>query len=234
MRVLVPVLGCILIAAKATLACSVVEVVETVPSSPNVRLTVVKDGTPREDATLVVRLQVNAQVVGSALKTDRRGNAELRNLVPGTYCVTAAADPKLGAVLCLMVSKGNVRKRSEFTLKLAPLPPSPPTLAEQLAEAAKSPPEARARAFEGIVTDVMGASISHAEIVVYALRSGKEPNLIKLEADEAGRFNVQLGPGNFAAAFRSPGFRTRFVGFTIGPNESQELAPIVLQVGSCT
>jgi hypothetical protein len=234
MRVFTPVLGGLLIAAKATIACSVVEVVETHPSSSNVRLTVLKEGTPSENATLVVNLQFDAQQVGPPLKTDNRGNAELRSLAPGTYCVTVAADPKLGAVLCLIVSKGNARKRSKFTLNLAPLPPPPPTLAEQLAETAKTPPEARARAFEGIVTDVTGASISHAEIVVYALRPGKEPSLIKLEADEAGRFNVPLGPGNFAAAFRSPGFRTRFVGFTIGPDESQGLARIVLQVGSCT
>jgi hypothetical protein len=234
MRILAPVLGCLLIAAKATLACSVVEVVETHPSSPNVRLTVLKDGIPHGNATLVVRLQASAQQVGPPLKTDNRGNAELRNLTPGTYCVTAAADPRLGAVLCLVVSKGNDRKRSEFTLKLVPLPLPPPTLAEQLAEAAKSPPQARARKFEGIVTDVTGASIPRARIVVYVSRSGKEPTVVSLEADDAGRFYVSLSQGNYTAAFQSPGFKTRLMSFAIGPDESQELAPIVLQVGTCT
>jgi hypothetical protein len=234
MRALAPVLGCLLIAAKATIACSVVQVVETLPSSPNVRLTVLKDGTPQQNATLVVSLQINAQQVGPPLRTDPRGSAELRNLAPGTYCITATADPRLGADLCLVISKGHDRERSEFSLKLAPLPPPPPTLAEQLEQAAKSPLQARARKFEGIVTDVAGASIPHAGIVVYVVRSGKEPNLIRLDADLEGRFSLPLSPGNYTAAFQSPGFKTRLVGFAIGLEESQELAPIVLQVASCT
>ncbi len=196
MRTLVPALGCLLVAAKASIACSVVRVVETLPSSPNVRLTVLKDNTPQQNATLVVSLQINAQQVGPPLKTDARGSAELRNLAPGTYCITATADPRLGADLCLVVSKGRDRERSEFSLKLTPLPPPPPTLAEH--------------------------------------RAGKEPILIKLEAGEDGRFFVPLSPGKYTAAFQSPGFTTLLVGFAIGAEESQELAPIVLQVGSCT
>jgi hypothetical protein len=234
MRVLAPLLNCLLIAAKATLACTVVEVVETHPSSPNVRLTVLRDGIPQGDATLVVRLQSNAQEVGPPLTTDKRGNAELRNMAPGTYCVTAAADPRLGASLCLVVSKGQDGKRSEFSLKLLPLPPPPPTLAEQLEQTSKSPLQVRARKFEGTVTDVTGASIPHVRIVVYVPRSGTELNLIKLEADEEGRFSLPLSPGSYAVAFQSPGFRTRFVGFAIGPEEPPELGPIVLQVGTCT
>jgi hypothetical protein len=234
MRILAPVLGCLLIAAKATLACSVVEVVETHPSFPNVRLTVLKDGIAQGNATLVVRLQASAQQVGSPLKTDNRGNAELRNLTPGTYCVTVAADPRLGAVLCLVVSKGDDRKRSEFTLKLVSLPPPPPTLAEQLELTSKSPSQLRARRFEGTVTDLTGASIPHTSIVVYVSGSGKESNLIRLEADQDGRFSLPLNPGSYAVAFQSSGFRTRFVGFAIGPEEPPELGPIVLQVGTCT
>jgi hypothetical protein len=190
MRALAPALGCLLIAAKATVACSVVQVVETHPSSPNVRLTVLKDGGPQQNATLVVSLQINAKQVGPALRTDARGNADLRNLAPGTYCVTATADPKLAGELCLIVAKGRARERSEFSLNLTPVPPPPPTLAEQLAQAAKSPPQVRAPGFEGVVTDVTGAFIPHAKIVVYGLRSGKEPNLISLETDETGRFSV--------------------------------------------
>jgi hypothetical protein len=233
MRALAAALGCLAI-AEATIACSVVEVVEALPSSPNVRLTVLKDGTPQRNATLIVTLQANAQEVGPALTTDARGSAELRNLAPGTYCITATADPKLGAVLCLVVSNAHDRKRSEFSLKLGPLPPPPPTLADQLEQAAKSAPEARAREFEGIVTDVIGAHISRAGVVVYVHRSGKKPSLIRLDADEEGRFSVPLNPGHYAVAFQSPGFKTRFVVFEIGPEESQESVPIVLQIGSCT
>jgi hypothetical protein len=234
MKALAPALGCLLIAAKAAIACSVVEVVETVPSSPNVRLTVLKDGIPQQNVTVVATLQTNGQKVGPALTTDAHGAAELRNLAPGTYCVTATADPRLGADLCLGVSNGHGRKRSEFSLKLAPLPPPPPTLAEQLENAAKAPPQVRAREFEGIVTDIAGAAIPRAGVVVYVHSSEKKPNLIRLEADEEGRFSVPLNPGSYTAAFQSPGFATRFVGFAIGPAEPQESAPIVLQVGSCT
>jgi hypothetical protein len=158
----------------------------------------------------------------------------LHNLVPGTYCINATADPKLGAVLCLVVSNTHDRKRSEFSLKLAPLPPAPPTLADQLEQAAKSPPEARAREFEGIVTDVSGAPIPRAGLVVYVHRPEKKQNLLRLEADAEGRFSIPLNPGRYIAAFQSPGFKTRVVAFEIGPDESQESVSIVLQIGSCT
>jgi hypothetical protein len=234
MRALALALGCVLMAPNATIACNVVQVVETRPSSPNVRLTVLKDGIPQQNATLVVTLQMNAQQVGPALRTGSRGTAELRNLAPGTYCVTVTADPRLGTDLCLDVLKAHDRKRSDFSLKLAPLPPPPPTLAEQLEEAAKSPPQIRARQFQGVVTDVVGASIRGAGVVVYVPRSGETPSLIRLEADEDGRFSMPLNPGRYAAAFQSSGFKTRFVSFEIGPDESQAIVPIVLQIGSCT
>jgi hypothetical protein len=152
MRAVLPTLSCLLIAAKVSIACSVVQVGETLPSSPNVRLNVLKDGTPLRGATLVVSLLVNA----------------------------------------------------------------------------------RAREFEGRVKDVTGPSIPPAKVVVYVLRSGSEPSRISLEADQEGRFSVPLSPGNYSAAFQSPGFRTRFVGFAIGPGEAQRLTPVVPQVGSCT
>lgn len=234
MKALVLALGCLLIAAKATIACSVVQVLETLPSSPNVLLTVLKDGGPQRNARLVVTLQTNGEQVGPVLSTNARGSADLRNLAPGTYCITATADPKLGAVLCLVVSNAQDRKRSEFSLKLAPLPPPPPTLEELLGQAAKSPPQVRARAFKGIVTDVTGAPISRAGLVVYVHHSEKKADLIRVVADAGGRFSVTLNPGSYAAAFQSPGFKTRFVGFEIGPEESQESVPIMLQVGSCT
>jgi hypothetical protein len=158
----------------------------------------------------------------------------LRNLALGTYCINATADPKLGAVLCLVVSNTHDRKRSEFSLKLAPLPPPPPTLAEQLERAVKSSPQVRARAFEGVVTDVVGAPIPRAGLAVYVHRPGKKPNLIRLEADPMGRFSVPLNPGSYTAAFQSPGFQTRFVDFEVDPDESQDSVPIVLQIGSCT
>ena len=237
MRAVLPALGCLLIAARVSIACSVVQVVEilpALPSSPNVRLNVLKDGTPLQGVTLVVSLQVKTRQAGSPLKTDARGSAELQNLVPGTYCITATADPRLRADLCLVVSNGHGHERNEFSLKLVPLPPPPPTLAEQLAQAAKLPPQARAREFEGSVTEVTGASIPHAKTVVYVLRSGSEPSLIRLEADQESRSSVPLSPASYSAAFQSSGFRTRFVGFAIGPDQAQKLAPVVLQVGSCT
>ena len=227
MRAVLPTLGCLLIAAKVSIACSVVQVVETLPSSPNVRLDVLKDGTPLQGVTLVVSL-------GAPLKTDARGSAELQKLVSGTYGIAVTADPRLGADLCLVVSNGQGHERNEFSLKLVPLPPPPPTLEEQLAQAAKLPSQARAREFEGSVTEVTGASIPHAKTVVYVLRSGSEPSLISLETDPEGRSSVPLSPGSYSAAFPSPGFRTRFVGFAIGADEAQKLAPVVLQVGSCT
>ncbi len=233
MRALALPLSCLLVAAKVAFACTVAIEPGTVPSFPNVRLTILKEGTPQRNVSLVVAAQINGQQVRSAFTTDAHGTAELRNLASGTYCITATADPRLGADLCLLVTSGHGRKRSEFSLKLEPLPPPPPTLTELLEQAAKSPPQVRAREFAGIVMDPSGASISHAGLVVYAHRPEKQPNLIKLEADEDGSFSIPLNPGSYTAAFQSPGFRTRLVGFVIGPDESQESKPIVLQIGSC-
>ena len=112
MRAVLPTLGCLLIAAKVSIACSVVQVVKTLPSSPNVRPNVLKDGTPLQGVTLVVSLQVNAHQVGPPLKTDARGSAELQNLAPGTYCITATTDPRLEADLCLVVSNGHDHERN--------------------------------------------------------------------------------------------------------------------------
>jgi hypothetical protein len=236
MRVLALPLCCLLVAPKAMLACSVAIQTETLPSFPNVRLTVLKEGTPQRKVRLVVAAQINGQQVGPAFTTDARGIVELRNLAPGMYCITAIADPRLGAGLCLLVSNGHDRNRSEFSLKLAtlpPPPPPPPTLEEQLKEATKSAPQVRVREFKGTVSDMSGAYISHAGLVVYVHPAEQESNLIRLEADEQGQFSVPLNPGSYTAAFQSPGFRTRYVGFTIGPDASQDSASIVLQVGSC-
>lgn len=171
MRAVLPTLGCLLSAAKVSIACSVV-------SSPNVRLNVLPDGTPLQGVTLVVSLQVNARQVGPPLKTDARGSAELQNHASGTYCITATADPRLGADLCLVVSNGHDHERNEFSLELVPLPPPPPTLEEQLAPAAKLPSQARAREFEGSVTKVTGASIPHVKDcrVCASLRERAKPN----------------------------------------------------------
>jgi Carboxypeptidase regulatory-like domain len=234
MKAVVPVLGCLLIAAEATIACSVVEVVETLPSSPHVLLTVLKDGTPQQNAKLVVTLQANGQQVGPALSTSARGSAELRRLAPGTYCISAAADPRLGAVLCLAVSNAHERKLSEFSLKLVPVPPPQPTLQESLERRAKSSPEIRARAFEGMVTDVTGSPILRAEVFVYAQHSMKKAVLTKSVADGEGRFSVPLNPGSYVAAFQSPGFKKRIVSFEVGPEEPQGPVPIMLQIGECT
>jgi hypothetical protein len=233
MRALATALGCLAIAAEATIACSVVEVVETLPSSPNVRLTVLKDGTPQQNARLVVTLQTNGQQVGPALSTNARGSAELRNLTPGSYCITATADPKLGAVVCLAVSNAHVSKLSEFSLKLVPVPPPPPTLEELLERSARSSPEVRARAFKGIVTDVTDSPILRAEVIVYAHHSKKRAVLTKSVADGEGRFSVPLNPGSYVAAFQSPGFKTRIISFEIGPEEPQGSASIKLQIGEC-
>jgi hypothetical protein len=234
MRMLGLAPGCFLVAANVTVACGVVQVVDTQPSSPNVRLTVLKDGTPQGNATFVVRWQMNGQPIRPALRTNSHGTVELRNLAPGTYCISVTADPRMGADLCLEVSKTQGRKRTKFSLSLAPLPPPPLTLAELLEQAAKSAPEMHTREFRGIVTDVAGAAIRGTAVMVYVSRVGEKPSLIKLEADENGRFSALLDSGIYAAAFQSPGFKTRFVSFEIVADQSQAMVPIVLQIGSCT
>ena len=234
MRALILALSLVVIAAQATSACSVVEVMDVRPSSSNVQLTVLKNGAPQPNATLVVTFQKDGQQVGPALTTDSAGRAELRNLIVGTYCIAATADETLGAKLCLAVSNARDRKRSDFSLSLAPQSPPPPTFAEQLEQTAKSAPEIRTRVFEGIVTDVAGGHIPHTWIAVYAQHSNERSSIIRLVADQEGRFSAPLNPGLYTAAFQLPGFKTRLLGFEVAPEEPKKAMSIVLHVGSCS
>jgi len=132
MRALVPALGCLLVAANASIACSVVRVVETLPSSPT------------SDSPLFAGQYSSAECDACRQFTDKRPTTrattedgrsrQCRVAEPGSrhllhHCHSGS---EVGADLCLVVSKGHDRERSEFSLKLTPLPPTPPTLAEQL------------------------------------------------------------------------------------------------------
>jgi hypothetical protein len=229
MRAFAIAAACLLSANLASGECVVV-VDQPQPSSRNVRITVLRDGKPQQNATLILISQKDGKQARPAITTDTRGIVELKDLPNGTYCIEATADPRLGAKLCLNVWEGIDRKPSELALSLSVQPPPPPTFEERVRAAAILPIEQRAQTFVGVVKDLGGGGIPRAEIVIHRRASEGKVDTIKLTTDERGRFSTPLAPGSYTPGFQSPGFKTRFVGFEIVPDAPKQDLPIVLDL----
>jgi hypothetical protein len=199
------------------------------PSSRNVRITVLRDGKPKQNAVLVVISQKDGKQVGPTIRTDTRGIVEIKDLPDGIYCIEAAVDPRLGAKLCLNVGLLIDSEPTEVGLALSA---QPPTFEERVQGAATSPIEQRAQTFAGVVKDPSGAGIPRAEIVIRRRASEGKVDTVRLTADERGRFSAPLAPGSYTAGFQSPGFKLRFVGFEIAPDAPKQDLPIVLDLGT--
>jgi hypothetical protein len=231
MRVFGIAATCLLSASLAFGECVTISE-DPLPSSRNVRITVLGDGKPKQNAVLVVISQKDGKQVGPTIRTDTRGIVELRDLADGIYCIEATADPGLGAKLCLKVGLWIDSKPTEVGLSLSVQPPPPPTFEERVQGAAALPIEQRAQTFAGVVKDPSGAGIPRADIVIHRRASEGKAETVKLTTDERGRFSAPLTPGSYTAGFQSAGFKTRFIGFEIAPDAPKQDLPIVLDLGT--
>jgi hypothetical protein len=229
MRALTITAACLFVAALACGECVIV-VAPARPSYQNVRLEVSRNGKPQQNVTLTVVWQFNGKLARPAITTDVHGIAKLENLPPGDYCINATAAPRLADTLCLNVSKTSDARLSQFSMLLSPVPPPPPTLEERVQEVEKRPIELRGQTLKGLVTDISGAGIPHAEIAVYPRGSVKTQNPTKLSADDDGGFSAQLDPGTYTAVFQSQGFSTRFVAVEIAPEAPKQNMTVTLQI----
>jgi hypothetical protein len=205
----------------------------TVPSKQNARAAVTVDGKPavRLPIHIVITSFANGKQSEMRIATDAHGAIDLKNLPAGQNCITADADPRLTASLCLDVTASHDATPTQVPLVLTALP-AEPTLDELAKEHEKSPIELTGPAFVGTVKDQAGAGITKAEITVYRRGALGKPKPLKLQADDQGNFTTVLESGTYTAVVMSPGFKSRFVGVEIKQDAPKQDMSIELKIGN--
>jgi carboxypeptidase family protein len=157
----------------------------------------------------------------------------MKGLPVGQNCLTAEAEPKLTASMCLEVTATRETAPTEFPLVLAAVPLPGPNLDEQVTQYDKSPIELTGPALVGTVKDPSGAGIAKADIRVYGRDSKTKPDPLKVRADDQGNFTAPLEPGTYTIVLMSQGFRTRFVGVEIKRDAPKQDMSVELRIESC-
>jgi hypothetical protein len=154
--------------------------------------------------------------------------ANSARLPDGDYIVTASVDDMSGGDLYLHVSRKG--KASSFGINLTE---SFRAAQEFLAAADKLPIRETMRAFQGILRDPSGATISAVDIKI--VRRGSEDHAImqRIKSDSGGHFSAPLDDGMYLAFFTCPGFRTEIVPFEIAAQGSKELV-VTMQLAPIT
>jgi Carboxypeptidase regulatory-like domain len=223
----------VLLAATCARPECVVVAPETRPSYQNARAAVTVGGKPA--ARLRIHLEITSFPSGKKsemqLATDADGAITLTGLRAGQNCLTADAEPRLAATMCLDVTVASHKAPTEFPLALTPLPPPPPTLDEMVKQHEKSPIDITRPAFTGTVTDTAGAGISKADIAVYRRGAATKSNALQLQAGDEGNFTAALDPGTYTAVVKAQGFEMRFVEVEIKQDAPKQDMVINLKIG---
>lgn len=232
MKVFLTAVSVLMVAAVVRGECVVV-VPASRQSKQNAHVWVTVDGKPA--ARLPMRLEITLFPSGkkteTRVTTDEYGAFSLPRLAAGQSCVTADAEPRLNASMCLDVTVAHDSTPSEFHLELVPLPPPPPTMEELVKEHEKSPIELTGPTFVGTVADVTGAGIMKAEISVYRRDALSSSRPMKVQADDDGKFTAALDPGSYTMVVMAQGFSTRFVGVEIKQDAPKQKMSIELKIG---
>jgi hypothetical protein len=233
MKVFTTAASILLVATIAHGECVVVVPVSR-PSKQNAHVWVTVDGKPA--ARLPIRLEITLFPSGkkseTQFTTDEYGAFNLPRLAVGQNCVTADAEPRLNASMCLDVTAAHDSTATEFHLELTALPPPPPTLEELVKQHKKSPIELSSSAFVGTVTDQTAAGIMKAEITVFRRDAVAKSDHLKIQADEDGKFTAVLEPGTYTMVVMAQGFSTRFVGVEIKQDAPKEEMSIELKIAA--
>jgi carboxypeptidase family protein len=218
-----------LLCSAVAAAAQTVEVMDLRPSTQNPSIAVTTDGKLQANAKLVVFDADGRSVL--SLMTNAHGVATLPDLGPGKYCIVASTSPTHGGAVCLLISGGQARKPSAFSVALREQPPPPPTLEEKLSALEKAPIDTVTRAFSGTVVDPLGAVIFKATVSIFRHGSAFTLHPQKAITDESGRFSMALDPGKYTAMIQSPGFETRFLTIEISSDAKEEPIKVTLNVG---
>ena len=200
-------------------------------SSTRVQVTVVLGGKLLKD----VKVDFYYREIGSyrddaapptfSALTNEHGIVTPPELVPGYYDVVATLDEDVSTKLGLHVIGGP--KLTELSMDLTD---SSELYQYGLERAGKIPVRDRVRAFQGIVIDEVGGSISRAKIRVMKKEAEMKTVVLRLNTNENGHFSGQIPDGFYVAFIQSQGFRTVIVPFEVRKDGSGDLR-IVMQVG---
>jgi hypothetical protein len=230
MKVVTTAASILLIATVTRGECVVVS--PAVPSKQNAHVTVTVDGKPA--VRLPIHLVISSFASGQSemrITTDAHGAIDLKSLPAGQNCLTADADPRLNATLCLDVTASHHATPTQVPLVLTALPVEP-TLDELAKQHDKSPIEFTGPAFVGTIQDQTGAGIMKADVTVYRRDAIAKLKPLKLQADDQGNFTAALEPGVYTVVVMSPGFKTRFAGVEVKQDAPKQGMSIELKIGN--
>lgn len=207
-----------------------VDVIGIQPSVQNARITVLLDGKPQKDVKLTVTTTDGQPKV--SLVTDSSGVVRLPTLVPGNYCVVAlVAPPTRRSEICLAISRRHGKRK--FSMILIAANPPPPTFEEKV-QAAETMPAEKVSRLAGVVQDVLGAAIAHAEVEVMPRGSRDLARAKKTATDEAGRFAWNLEPGSYTVILKAPGFETKILAVDVETSTRKNNVVVRMEVGAIT
>jgi len=233
MRFVTNVVASLLLSCAVASACSVVEVINSQPSSQSVQIRTLQKGTPLKNVRIEI-FTMDPKVLLFSVTTNHRGVASLPTLSPGRYLVAATGATGLGADLVLDVSKDKGRKTSLFSMELSLRPPPPPTMDERMTDAEKMPIREPVKEFVGILQDPAGGSVPNATVTVYAKGSRDKARALEIKTDGTGRFSAPLADGTYTILFEAPGFQTEIAVFEISGYAQARDLRISLKLGLCT
>ena len=230
MKFLGTALAVLLAVSTARAECLSVEVLSPQKSSPDVHITVLRDGKPVSGAQVVLALNG----MHLSLATNERGSVALPKLSPGRYQVSASDDRGLGAELVLDVSECQGQKPSSFEMALGYKAPPPPTEEQLIASAERMEVRDRVPTFEGVVEDPSGAPVYNTIIRLFPKGFRDKAHAMEIATDSEGRFSAPLTNGLYIAFFQSPGFKTFVSVVEVTQGGKAKGIRIILQIGMCT
>jgi hypothetical protein len=165
------------------------------------------------------------------LKITKDGSIVVPQVAPGRYLVSVKSAENIGAALCVDIGSDPPGQTSVFTLKLNPLSPPNPTLAELLTAAKNKGSAEQVRQFHGVVRDPSGAGISGVTITAYKDGIQNKKHRSAIYSDKAGDFFFPLPEGKYVVSFEIAGFKTQFMAIEIAKDGGEKTLPVALQLG---
>ncbi len=227
MKLLAVLVAAILASSVAYAKCSIVVVLKTQSSLPNVEIAVRHGGKPAQGATVILHDLEGHEL--SRQSPDARGIVRFSNLAPGVSHVEAIAEKEIYDDLYLEVAGKSSRGKSRFSLDLRP---KPSIDAAAFAAPAELPVSEHSRKFAGVVKDPAGGVVNSAVIEIFPGVTWDPSKETKVATDNDGQFSTILADGIYLARISHAGFRSSFVAFQIQPDGEQKEFAIELHLGN--
>jgi len=227
MKPLALLVAAILASSAAYAKCSIVVVLNTQSSLPNVEITVRHGGKPAQGANVILYDLQGHEL--SRQSSDARGIVRFSNLTPGVRHVEAIAEKEIYADLYLEIAAKSTRAKSRFSMDLRA---KPSIDLAAFAAAAEMPVNEHLRKFAGIVKDQTGGVVDSAVIEIFPDGTRDPSKETKVATDNDGQFSTILADGIYRARISHVGFRPSFVVFQIQPDGEQKEFAIELRLGN--